>query len=75
MERIEIGNVGIGGVFAYEDAIFVVMPFNWEENKYKNLCIAVRNPFDYDVGNEYYFNENTMVTEITKKDLKKLLDN
>ena len=42
MERIEIGNIGIGGVFAYEDAIFVVMPFNWEENKYKNLCIADR---------------------------------
>lgn len=72
---IEVGNVGIGGVFAYKDALFVVLPFNWEENKYKNLCIAVRNPFEYDTGNEYYFNENTMVKEIDKKDLKTLLDN
>ena len=50
------------------------MPFNWEENKYNNLCIAVRNPFDYDVGNEYHFDENTMVKEISQKDLRLLLD-
>ena len=71
---IEVGNVGIGGVFAYDDALFVVMPFNWEESKYNNLCIAVRNHEEYDVGNEYYFDPNTMVTEIEKKDLKTLLD-
>lgn len=71
---IEVGNIGIGGVFAYDDALFVVLPFNWEENKYKNLCIAVRNPFEYDTGNEYCFDENTMVKEIEKKDLKTLLD-
>lgn len=72
---VEIGNVGIGNVFAYEEALFVVMPFNWEENKYNNLCIAARNPFNYDVGNEYYFNEHTMVKEISQIELKKLLDN
>lgn len=71
---VEVGNVGIGNVFAYEDALFVVMPFNWEENKYNNLCIAVRNPFDYDVGNEYHFPENTRVKEISVKDLRTLLD-
>lgn len=71
---VEVGNVGIGNVFAYEEALFVVMPFNWEENKYKNLCIAVKNPFDYDVGNEYHFDENTMVKEINQADLKLLLD-
>lgn len=71
---VEVGNVGIGNVFAYEEALFVVMPFNWEENKYNNLCIAVRNPFDYDVGNEYHFDENTMVKEISQADLKLLLD-
>lgn len=71
---VEVGNVGIGNVFAYEEALFVVMPFNWEENKYNNLCIAVRNPFDYDVGNEYHFDENTMVKEISQSDLKLLLD-
>lgn len=71
---VEVGNVGIGNVFAYDDALFVVMPFNWEENKYNNLCIAVRNPFDYDVGNEYHFDEHTMVKEISQKDLKLLLD-
>ena len=72
---VEVGNVGIGNVFAYEEALFVVMPFNWEENKYNNLCIAVRNQFDYDVGNEYHFDEHTMVKEISQTDLKKLLDN
>lgn len=71
---VEVGNVGIGNVFAYDDALFVVMPFNWEENKYNNLCIAVRNPFNYDVGNEYHFDEHTMVKEISQKDLKLLLD-
>lgn len=71
---VEVGNVGIGNVFAYEEALFVVMPFNWEENKYNNLCIAVKNPFDYDVGNEYHFDENTMVKEISQSDLKLLLD-
>lgn len=71
---IEVGNVGIGGVFAYEGALFVVMPFNWDEYKYNNLCIAVRNCEEYDVGNEYHFLETTMVKEIDKKDLKTLLD-
>ena len=71
---VEVGNVGIGNVFAYEDALFVVMPFNWAEEKYYNLCIAVKNPFDYNVGNEYYFTDETMVKEISVKDLKTLLD-
>lgn len=71
---VEIGNVGIGNVFAYEDALFVVMPFNQEEDRYNNLCIAVKNPFDYDVGNEYHFPESAMVKEISVTDLKSLLD-
>lgn len=71
---IEVGNVGIGKVFAYEDALFVVLPFNERDDKYYNLCIAVRNPFDYDVGNEYHFPEDTMVKEISVTDLKTLLD-
>jgi hypothetical protein len=71
---IEVGNVGIGGVFAYDGALFVVMPFDWDEYKYNNLCIAVRNHEEYDVGNEYHFLETTMVKEIDKKDLKTLLD-
>lgn len=71
---IEVGNVGIGGVFAYKDALFVVLPFDWQENRYNNLCIAVRNPEEFDVGNEYYFEADTKVKEIEKKDLKTLLD-
>ncbi len=71
---IEVGNVGIGGVFAYDGALFVVMPFDWDKYKYNNLCIAVRNHEEYDVGNEYYFDPNTKVKEIEKKDLKTLLD-
>lgn len=70
----EVGNIRIGGVFAYEDAIFVVLPFNERDDKYYNLCIAVRNPFQYDVGNEYYFADEIMVKEISVTDLKTLLD-
>jgi len=74
INMIEAGNIKIGGVFTYEDAIFVVLPFNERDEKYYNLCIAVRNPFQYDVGNEYYFADETMVKEISVKDLKSLLD-
>lgn len=72
---LQVGNVGIGNCFVYNEALFVAMPFNWSENKYKYLCIAVKNPFDYDVGNEYCFDEHTMVKEIAQTDLKKLLTN
>ena len=70
---IELGNVGVGDLFVYDGALFVVMPFNWEENKYKNLCIAVKNPFEYDKGNEYCFMETTMVQPITKTELKQFI--
>ncbi len=69
---LQVGNIGIGNCFSHEGALFVAMPFNWSENKYKYLCIAVKNPFDYDVGNEYSFLETLMVKEIDVKELKKI---
>jgi hypothetical protein len=75
MNKIEVGNVGVGRVFAHNNALFVVAPFDWVEEKYSNICIATKNHDDYDIGREYWFNENTMVTEIDTNELKKLLDN
>lgn len=71
--KIELGNVGIGEVFAYDGALFVSLPFNWEENAYKNLCIAVRNPFEYNSGDEYIFPEDTLVEFVTENSLKTLI--
>ena len=72
---VEVGNVGIGRCFAHEDALFVSMPFDWTKNKYKYLCIGVRNPFEYEVGNEYAFPQTLMVKEIEVRKVKTLLDN
>ena len=62
---VEAGNIKIGGLFVYENAIFVVLPFNERDDKYYNLCIAARKSSGYDVGNEYYFADETMVKEIS----------
>ena len=72
-----IGNIGVGELFIYEESIFVVMPFNWEEERYLNLCLlTVETDCDeyYEKGEFYWFDEETKVKKISQKELKKLLD-
>ena len=72
----QLGNVGIGRMFFYENAIFVVAPFNWEEERYLNLCVATcSDTTDFEIGEEYYFGDLVEVEEIDPKKLKKVLDN
>ena len=70
---IELGNVGIGEVFSYDESLFVVLPFDFSVDKYLNICLYSRNG-NYDKGDEYWFNENTMVNSISLAKVKILLD-
>lgn len=67
---IEVGNVGIGEMFIHNGGLFVVLPFDWEEEKYFNLCVATRNHDEYDKGDKYFFDYYTMVTLVDEKALK-----
>ena len=73
-----IGNIGIGELFIYEESIFVVMPFNWEEERYLNLCLlTVEVDCDtyYEKGECYWIDEETEVERISQKELKNFLTN
>ncbi len=71
---IELGNVGIGEVFIYDESLFVVLPFDFAVDKYLNICLYSANG-NYDKGNEYWFKDTTMVNSISIKKVKSLLDN
>ena len=70
---IELGNVGMGGVFSYDESLFVVLPFDFAVDKYLNICLYSAND-NYDKGSEYWFDENTMVNSISLAKVKTLLD-
>lgn len=70
---IEVGNVGIGEMFLYNGAVFVVMPFDWEDEKYYNLCVATRNHDDYDLGDKVWLDENTKVTPMPVARVKEFI--
>ena len=67
---IRIGDVAVGEAFVYNGGLFVVMPFDWENETYPNLCIATRNHDDYDVGEPYGFNPMTEVKDVPLAKLK-----
>lgn len=70
-------DVAIGKMFKFDGALFVVLPFDWEEDAYFNMCVCSKNP-DYKVGSKYKFFDDTLVVEMDEKALEKLhslLDN
>lgn len=69
----QVGNVGIGEMFLYNGSLFVVMPFDWEDEKYYNLCIATRNHDDYETGSLYWLDEKVEVVKVPNSDLKDLI--
>ena len=50
-----------------------LLPFDWEEEKYYNLCLATRNHDDYDQGEKYWFDDNTMVEYVPSMLLKEFI--
>ncbi len=64
MIMAQVGNVGIGQMFLYNKAVFVVLPFDWEDEKYYNLCVATRNYDDYDIGDKIWLDEKEEVEYI-----------
>ena len=64
-----VGYVKIGEAFVYDGGMFVTLPFDWEDEKYYNLCIATRN-YSYDVGDKYFFEHDVEVKTITRDMLK-----
>ena len=72
-----IGNVGVGELFVHKGTIFVVMPFNWEEERYLNLCLlTVETECDvyYEKGEFYLLDEEIEVEIISQEKIKKFLD-
>ena len=70
-------DVAVGKMFKFMGALFVVMPFDWEEDAYLNVCVCSKNS-DYEVGGRYKFSDETLVVEVDEKLLEKLhslLDN
>ena len=55
MKMAIIGEIETGGVFLYNQALFVVLPFDWENGMCYNLCIATCNNDDYTIGRKYEF--------------------
>ena len=68
-----VGEIEIGGVFLYNQALFVILPFDWETEVYYNLCIATRNHDDYDIGDKYEFEYCTEVERVTIARLKEFI--
>lgn len=68
-----VGNVGVGQMFLYDKSIFVVLPFDCEDEKYYNLCVATRNRNNYDIGDKIWLDENEMVERITVARLKSFI--
>ena len=64
-------DVGVGKVFKFMRALFVVLPFEWEKNTYLNMCVWSKNS-DYEVGRKYRFFDETLVVEVDEKLLEKL---
>lgn len=58
------------GNVLYDKSIFVVMPFDWEDEKYYNLCVATRNRDNYDIGDKIWLDENEMVEYIATARIK-----
>jgi len=58
-----VGNVGVGQMFLYDKSLFVVMPFDWEDEKYYNLCVATRNRNKYDIGDKIWLDEKEIIEE------------
>lgn len=65
-----VGEIEVGGVFLYNQALFVALPFDWETETYYNLCIATRNRDDYDIGDKYEFEYCTEVERVVAGELK-----
>jgi hypothetical protein len=72
---LEVGNINIGGLFVHNGGLFVCLPFDWEDEKYYNLCIATRNRDDYETGEKYFFDNNLMVFTVGTSQLKTFIPN
>jgi hypothetical protein len=70
---LQLGNVGVGETFVYKKGLFVILPFNWELEQYPNLCIATRNREEFEVGKEYFFDEQLKVEIVSALELKNLI--
>ena len=64
-------DVQVGGMFKFMGALFVVMPYDWEEDVYLNLCLFSKSP-SYKVGCKYSFFNDTPVIKVNKKTLENL---
>ena len=65
-----VDKIKIGGVFLYNQALFVALPFDYETEVYYNLCIATRNHGGYEIGGKYEFEYGTKVEQVDAAELK-----
>jgi hypothetical protein len=70
---LKLGNVAIGKLFMYDEAIFAVLPFDDNEGCYFNLCVASEND-DYERGEKYALDELAEVVVINELKLKEMLN-
>lgn len=71
MDREIIYNVGIGCMFLYNSAIFVMCPFDYNANAYPSICVATKND-KYEVGEMFFLDEKAECDIITHKYLKEI---
>lgn len=66
-----IYNVPLGGVFAYNNAIFVMCPFDFNANAYPSICIAEKNDC-YEVGEMFFLDDRAKCEIIEVAKLKEI---
>ena len=66
---MSLGSIGIGEMFAYDGALFVVLPYDWEDKCYYNVCVASINRPKYEPGDEMEFDDGTEVEYVAETKL------
>ena len=62
MEK-RIYDVAVGEMFIFDGALFVISPFDVDEEKYLSLCLATKNP-EWEVSGNYWIDDEQVVSTI-----------
>jgi hypothetical protein len=69
MIMMPLASVGIGEMFAYDGGLFVVLPYDWDDLCYYNVCVASINRPKYEPGDKMVFDDGTEVEYVAETKL------